>query len=104
MQKALKHLSKEELITLLQNREKESEKKIRKAHHRILDFELQLAQYKSSVHEKKREHLEGNKNQMSVRIEADTEPVQKQEEEFKEKLSFERRKRKSAHHGRMPLP
>ncbi|HLW14041.1 MAG TPA: IS66 family transposase, partial [Flavobacteriaceae bacterium] len=84
MQKALKHLSKEELITLLQNREKESEKKIRKAHHRILDLEFQLAQYKRIVHGQKRERFEGNKNQMTLPFEADPEQVQKQEEEVKE--------------------
>ena len=104
MQKSLKHLSKEELITLLQNREKETERQIRKAHHRILDLEFQLAQYKRIVHGQKRERFEGNKNQMSLPFEADAEQVQKQEEEVKEKLSFERRKRKSAHQGRMPLP
>src|SRR5690625_224322 len=41
---------------------------------------------------------------MSLHIEADPEKIQKQEEEVKEKLSFERRKRKSAHQGRIPLP
>lgn len=86
MQKALAHLSKEELIS------------------RIFDLQFQLAQYKRIVHGQKRERFEGDKNQMSLPFEADPGKVQKQEEEVKEKLSFERRKRKSAHQGRMPLP
>src|SRR5690625_1181635 len=86
MQKALRNLSKEELI------------------YKIFELEFQLAQYKRIVHGQKRERFEGNKNQMSLPFEADPEQVQKQEEEVKEKLSFERRKRKSAHQGRMPLP
>src|SRR5690554_780517 len=83
MQKALRNLSKEELI------------------YKIFELEFQLAQYKRIVHGQKRERFEGNKNQMSLPFEADLKQVQKQEEEVKEKLSFERRKRKSAHQGRM---
>lgn len=111
MQKALKHLSKEELIALFKKRDnvllqelKSKDEKIDKAQLRISELEFQLAQYKRIVHGQKRERFEGNKNQMSLPFEADPEQVQKQEEEVKEKLSFERRKRKSAHQGRMPLP
>ena len=111
MQKALKHLSKEELIALFKKRDnvllqelKSKDEKIDKAQLRISELEFQLAQYKCIVHGQKRERFEGNKNQMSLPFEADSEQVQKQEEEVKEKLSFERRKRKSAHQGRMPLP
>src|SRR5690554_4246190 len=86
MQKTLEHLSKEELIA------------------RIFDLQFQLAQYKRIVHGQKRERFEGDKNQMSLPFEADPEKVQEQQEEVKEKLSFEHRKRKSAHQGRMPLP
>ena len=86
MQKTLRNLSKEDLIS------------------KIFELEFQLAQYKRIVHGQKRERFEGNKNQMSLPFEADLKQVQKQEEEVKEKLSFERRKRKSAHQGRMPLP
>lgn len=86
MQKALENLTKEELIS------------------KIFDLQFQLAQYKRIVHGQKREHFEGDKNQMSLPFEADAEKVQEQQEEVKEKLSFERRKRKSVHRGRMPLP
>src|SRR5690625_7568831 len=86
MQKALRNLSKEELI------------------YKIFELEFQLAQYKRIVHGQKRERFEGNKNQMTLPFEADPEQDQKQEEEGKEKISCERRKRKSAQQGRMPLP
>lgn len=86
MRKSLEKLSKEELIA------------------RIFDLEFQLAQYKRIAFGQKRERFEGDKNQMTLPFEADSGQVQKQEEEVKEKLSFERRKRKSAHQGRMPLP
>ena len=111
MQKALKHLSKEELIALFKKRDnvllqelKSKDEKIDKAQLRISELEFQLAQYKRIVHGQKRERFEGDKNQMSLPFEADPEQVQKQEEEIEEKLSFERRKRKSAHQGRMSLP
>ena len=41
---------------------------------------------------------------MSLPFEMDPETAQKQQEEVKEKLTYERRKRKSNHKGRMPLP
>src|SRR5690625_1209597 len=110
MQKALKHLSKEELIALFKKRDnvllqerKSKDEKIDKAQLRISELEFQLAQYKRIVHGQKRERFEGNKNQMSLHFEADPEQVQKQEEEAKEKLTFERRKRRSAQRGRMTL-
>ena len=86
MQKALENLTKEQLLA------------------RISDLEFQLAQYKRIVHGQKRERFEGDKNQMSLPFEMEADQVQKQEEEVKEKLAYERRKRKSAHKGRMPLP
>src|SRR5690625_4210551 len=91
MQKALKHLSKEELIALFKKRDnvllqelKSKDEKIDKAQLRISELEFQLAQYKRIVHGQKRERFEGNKNQMSLPFEADPEQVQKQEEEVKE--------------------
>ena len=86
MQKTLEHLSKEELIA------------------RIFDLQFQLAQYRRIVHGQKRERFEGDKNQMSLPFEAGPEKVQEQQEGVKEKLTCERRKRRSAHQGRMPLP
>src|SRR5690606_3746732 len=100
MQKALEHLSKEELITLFQRKEKETEK----ARQRILELEFQLAQYKRIVHGQNRERFDGDANQMQLPFEADPQKVQQQQEDVKEKLSFERRNSKSAHQGRMPLP
>lgn len=83
---------------------KSRDEKIDKAQFRISELEFQIAQYKRIVHGQKRECFEDDKNQMSLPFEADAEQLHRQEEEVKEKLSFERRKRKSAHQGRMPLP
>ena len=100
MQKPLESLSKKDLITLL-NKER---KGVEKAHQRISELEFQLAQYKRLVYGQKRERFVADQNQMCLPFEMNPDQVQQQEEEVKEKLSFERRKRKSAHQGRMPLP
>lgn len=107
MQKALENLTREQLFALL---EKEGERRamvekiVSIKDQKISELEFQLAQYKRIVHGQKRERFEGDKNQMSLPFEADAEKVQEQQERVREKLSFERRKRKSAHQGRMPLP
>ncbi|AFU68596.1 transposase, IS66 family, Orf3 [Psychroflexus torquis ATCC 700755] len=100
MQNALENLTKDQLLSLLQKKGKDVEK----AHYKILDLEFQLAQYKRIVHGQKRERFEGDKDQMSLPFEMEPEIAQRQEEEVKEKLTYERRKRKSAHKGRVPLP
>src|SRR5690625_6963859 len=95
MQKDLKHLSEEKLITLFKNKEevqiqelKSNDEKIKKAQFRTPEFESQLAEYKRIVNIQKRERFEGNKNQMSLPYEADPEQVQKQEEKIEEKLNY----------------
>jgi len=100
MQELLENLSKDQLLNLLQNKEKEVEK----AYHKISDLEFQLAQYKRIVHGQKRERFEGDKNQMSLPFEMQADQLLEQEGEVKEKLTYERRKRKSAHKGRVALP
>lgn len=101
MQKALENLTKEQLLALLEKQGSEVEKAQRK----ITDLEFQLAQYKRIVHGQKRERfISSDKNQMSLPFEVEAGRAEKLEEEVKEKLTYERRKRKSAHKGRMPLP
>ena len=90
MQIALENLSKEELIALFHNREKESGEQIEKAHRRISDLEFQLAQYKRILFGQKRERFEGDKKQTSLPFGTDPQEVQKQEEEVREKISYER--------------
>src|SRR5699024_1770011 len=80
------------------------EKEAVKAQHKISDLEFQVAYYKRLAFGQKRERFEGDKDQMSLPFEMDPETAQKQEEEVKEKLICERRKRKSAHKGRVALP
>src|SRR5690606_35299317 len=69
------------------------------------DLQFQLDQYKRILFGQKRERFEAtDKNQLSLPFEIDTTTAQKQEQEFEEKRSNERTKRKSTHKGRMPLP
>ncbi len=91
----MENFAKDQLLSLLQKKEKEVEK----AHYKISDLEFQLAQYKRIVHGQKRERFEGNKDQMSLPFEMEADQVQKLEEEVKEKLTYECRKRNSAHKG-----
>lgn len=114
MQEPLENLTKSQLLSLLQKQEKslrqEAEKlmKVERnlAHkeHKISDLEFQLAYYKRLAFGQKRERFEGDKNQMSLPFEMEPQKAEKQEAELKEKLTYERRKRTSAHKGRIALP
>lgn len=110
----LENLSKDQLLALLQKQEKtlqkgarklaKTEKVLSQKEQKISDLEFQLAHYKRLAYGQKRERFEGDKDQMSLPFEMDHETARKQEEEIKEKLTYERRKRKSAHKGRVALP
>lgn len=114
MQKPLENLSKDQLLDLLEKQErslrKEAEKLIKvesdlaKREHRISELEFQLAYYKRLAFGQKRERFEGDKNQMSLPFEMEPEKAEQQEGELKEKLTYERRQRKSNHKGRVALP
>ncbi len=108
MGNALETLSKKDLIALL-NREREEKEALAKNEQKytqkIADLQFQLDQYKRILFGQKRERFEAtDKNQLSLPFEIDTTTAQKQEQEFEEKRSNERTKRKSTHKGRMPLP
>lgn len=100
MQKAFENLSKDQLVALLERQEKEAAK----AQHKISDLEFQVAYYKRLAFGQKRERFEADKDQMSLPFEMEAEKAEEQEEQLKEKLTYERRKRKTAHQGRVPLP
>lgn len=80
------------------------ERNLARKEHRISDLEFQLAYYKRLAFGQKRERFEGDKNQMSLPFEMEPQKAEKQEAELKEKLTYERRKRTSAHKGRIALP
>ena len=100
MQKPLENLTKEELLGLL---DKETQRRV-KAENENTDLKFQLAYYKRLAFGQKRERFEGDKNQLGLPFEMEPETAQKQEGELKEKLTYERRKRKSNHKGRTALP
>src|SRR5690606_342554 len=100
MENVLETLSKKDLIALLNQERKEKDEAIQK----ISKLQFQLAQLTRMVFGQKRERFEGDKNQLSLPFEMAPEQAQEQEDEAKEKLSYERRKRKSAHKGRNSLP
>lgn len=100
MQKPLGNLTVEELLVLL---DRETERRA-KAEKENTDLKFQLAYYKRLAFGQKRERFQGDKNQMSLPFEIGPETAQKQEVELKEKLTYERRKRTSAHKGRVALP
>lgn len=107
MQNALENLSKEQLLALLQKQGESlqnQEKIVSQKEQKISDLKFQVAYYKRLAFGQKRERFEGNKDQMSLPFEVGPETVEKQEEAVKEKLTYERRKRKSAHQGRIALP
>ncbi|MCM4166053.1 MULTISPECIES: IS66 family transposase [unclassified Arenibacter] len=100
MQKPLENLTKEELLALL---DKETQRRV-KAENENTDLKFQLAYYKRLAFGQKRERFEGDKNQLGLPFEMEPETARKQEGELKEKLAYERRKRKSNHKGRTALP
>lgn len=114
MQEPLENLTKSQLLSLLQKQEKslqqeaeklmKVERNLAQKEHRISDLEFQLAYYKRLAFGQKRERFEGDKNQMSLPFEMEPQKAEKQEAELKEKLTYERRKRSSAHKGRIALP
>lgn len=126
MSSALEKLSKKELIALLENQQNrvdqvagseldEKDKEYRKRYEDLLQksqnneseiyyLKAQIEQYKRLLYGQKRERFEGNKDQLPLPFEATAEEKQEQQEQFVEKISYVRKKQKSAHKGRTPLP
>ena len=100
MQKPVENLTKDELLALL---DKETKRRA-KAEKENTDLKFQLAYYKRLAFGQKRERFERDKTQMSLPFEMEPQKAEKQEAELKEKLSDQRRKRTSAHKGRVALP
>lgn len=78
-----------------------AEKVLSQKEQKISDLGFQRAHYKRLSYGQKRKRFEGNKDQMSLPLKMEAE---KQEEQLKEKLSYERRMRTFNHQGRMSLP
>lgn len=114
MQNSLENLSKDQLLALLKKQEKSLQKeakrlaKAEKVTAKVVEentqLKFQVEYYKRLAFGQKRERFEGDKDQMSLPFEMNPETAQKQEEQVKEKLTYERRKSTSNHKGRQPLP
>jgi len=100
METSLERLSKEQLITLLGDRD------------RIIREKEEEATYLKSLVEKfrrlafgqRRERFEGSSDQMSLPFEAPAEKQQEQAAEFEKKKERLRSAKKTSHRGRRPLP
>lgn len=100
MDTALEHLSKEQLIALVGERDRVIREKEA--------YESQLLalieKFKRMAFSQKRERFEGNKDQMVLPFGAGPEAGQEQREAFGQKIEYIRKKKPSAHKGRTALP
>jgi len=107
MNTGLEHLSKEELITLVMERERSIEERDRVIREKEA-YESQLLslidKFKRMAFAQKRERFEGNKDQMALPFGTDAAGQQEQKEVFEQKIEYTRRKQASAHPGRVALP
>src|SRR5690554_6893885 len=99
MDTALEHLTKQQFIALVGERDRVIREKEA--------YESQLLalvdKFKRMAFAQKRERFEGNKDQMVLPFEAGAEAGQDQREAFEKKIEYIRKKKRSAHKGRTPL-
>lgn len=91
MQTALEDLDKDELITLVKQRDQEN-----------AYLKEQIEMLRRMQFGQKRERFEGDPNQIFLPFEASPAEVEQQQEEIKEKVEYERKR--PNHHGRAKLP
>jgi transposase len=107
METSLDRLSKKQLIALLGERERTIEARdraLREKEEEASYLKYLVEKFKRLAFGQKRERFEGNKDQMSLPFEA---PAEKQEEQaalFEQKVEQVRKRKKSSHRGRLPLP
>jgi len=100
MDTSLEHLSKEQLIALIGERERViREKEV---------YESQLLalidKFRRMAFAQKRERFEGNRDQMALPFGTDEPQKQEQKECFEQKIEYTRKQQASAHRGRVALP
>ncbi|QDH80440.1 IS66 family transposase [Echinicola soli] len=100
MDTSLEHLSREQLIALIGERDRVIGEKEA--------YECQLLalidKFKRMAFAQKRERFEGNKDQMALPFETAAAGQEAQKEVFEQKTEYTRRKQASAHPGRVALP
>jgi transposase len=108
MQSALKNLSKNQLIDLLQAEQKtvqNYEKRLAQKEHTERWLNEQIAQLKRMLYGQKRERFQGDASQACLPFEAAPEQIQVQQQELTEKITYVRNKQSRPNHkGRVPLP
>ena len=110
MDLTLEKLSKQELIALIKKEQKavsdpqRLEQKNQQLQDKVIYLEAQVEQYKRMLFGQKRERFEADSNQLPLPFEPLQEQITQQEEELVEKIEYLRKKRSSAHKGRVALP
>lgn len=107
MDTGMEHLSKQQLIALIMERENAIEERDRIIREKEV-YESQLLslieKLKRMAFEQKRERFEGNKDQLSLPFEATSEQQEQQQETFGQKIEYTRKKQSCSHPGRATLP
>ena len=107
MDNKMAHLSKQQLIALLMEREHAIEERDRIIREKDA-YESQLLslidKLKRIAFEQKRERFEANKDQLPLPFEATAEQQENQKEVFEQKISYTRKNQASSHPGRAALP
>jgi transposase len=98
METALKNLSKEDLLKVISSRDQALSERDEK----IGYLESQLAMYKRMQFGQKRERFEGDPNQTALPFEAQSEELEQQQEQIREKIEYVRKR--PNHKGRAKLP
>ena len=110
MDLTLEKLSKQELIALLKKEQKavsdsqRLQQKTEQLQDKVIYLEAQIEQYKRMLFGQKRERFEADSNQLPLPFEPLQEQIEQQEEDLVEKIAYVRKKRSSAHKGRVALP
>jgi len=108
MQPALKNLSKNQLIVLLQAEQKtvqNYENRLAQKEQTERWLKEQIAQLKRMIYGQKRERFEADANQVSLPFEAAPEQIQAQQQDLTEKITYVRNKQSRPNHkGRVALP
>ncbi|MFO7033212.1 IS66 family transposase [Limnospira fusiformis CCALA 023] len=107
MDSGMEHLSKQQLIALIMERENAIEERDRVIREKEV-YESQLLslieKLKRIAFEQKRERFEGNKDQLSLPFETTSGQQEQQQEAFGQKIEYTRKKQSSSHPGRATLP
>lgn len=110
MSLALEKLSKQELIALVKKEQKavseaqRLQQESQQLQDKVVYLEAQVEQYKRMLFGQKRERFEADNNQLPLPFEPSEEQIKEQEQELVEKIEYVRKKRSSAHKGRVALP